>query len=92
MLKALPWKPEDYWRATPSELADALRGAAHRDERDWERAAWLAAHLINVSGKSVKKNVTPQQLLGRAKRARKNPTRDWAEMVRRSRSLKAKGS
>lgn len=33
--------------------------------QDWEMAAWVTSHLLNASGKTMKKRITPDQLLGR---------------------------
>ena len=56
--------PEQYWRTTLAELTEMLRGATEREPRRWRRTAWLASHLINISGKSVPTpGVTPDQLL-----------------------------
>lgn len=42
-----------------------------REDRDWQRAAFVAAHIINVSGKTVKTPVHPEDLLGRKHERRK---------------------
>lgn len=57
--------PEAFWPLTPVECGEMIQGAAGREERAWERAAFLGALIMNVSGKSLKKPVTPAQLLGR---------------------------
>lgn len=38
-------------------------GRADADEAAWERTAWAVAHLLNVSGKTVKSPVTVDKLL-----------------------------
>lgn len=57
--------PGDYWRLTPAELSDMLVGAAGRTEREWERTAWMTAHLLNIAGKSLRQAATVDRLLGR---------------------------
>jgi hypothetical protein len=72
-----------------------LAGAAYRDEREWERTAWLAANVINVSGKVAKSAVTVDKLLGR-KRASivpqfpADPRAQVEELIRRQEALNAK--
>ena len=41
-----------------------LEGAAHRERSAWKMKAWGVAHLINISGKSVKQNTSAEKLLG----------------------------
>ena len=57
--------PEVFWPLTPFECSAMIEGAAGRESRDWDRTAFLASLLMNVSGKTVTKPVTPDQLLGR---------------------------
>ena len=57
--------PGEYWRLTPAGLADMMAGSAAREEREWERAAWMTAHLLNIAGKSLRREVTVDKLLGR---------------------------
>lgn len=70
-----------------------LAGAAHRDEREWERTAWLAANIINVSGKVAKRDVTVDKLLGRKRTAvmpaqfPNDPAAAFSELVRRQSEL-----
>lgn len=54
-----------------------------REERRWHRTAWQTAYLMNVTGKSLKKNVTPDQLLGRKKGRPRNPDADFKELMER---------
>ena len=42
-----------------------LAGASWREEREWNRLSWQTSHLLNVSGKTLKRTVTPNELLGR---------------------------
>lgn len=63
-----------------------MAGATRREEAEWERTAWLAATIINISGKSVKQDVTVDKLLGR-KRAYRNPQADFRELVRRQEAI-----
>ena len=68
-----------------------LIGQMHRAEAEWERTAWLAATIINVAGKSVKKDVTVDQLLGR-KKIHRNLQMDFKELWRRHEALNPKTS
>lgn len=71
-----------------------LAGAAYRDEREWERTAWLAANIINVSGKVAKNQVTVDKLLGRKRvivpQFPADPQAQVEELIRRQKALNAK--
>jgi hypothetical protein len=68
----LPWQ---FWKMTPAELNAYVIGSRTRNEWAMERAAWMVSHLMNISGKSIKKgkHVTPDKLLGKKP---KPPRRD----------------
>lgn len=88
--------PEQFWRLTPFEAKALVKGGAWRQESEWERAAFVAAHTINISGKTVKKDVTPAMLLGRKEPFRpRDPVVEMeakkAELLRRLED-KAKGA
>lgn len=78
--KVLALMPEAYWRLTPVELGDMMSGAVEREERHRQRTAWAVAHLLNISGKSLKRDVTADQLLGRAKVVAKDPVMDFERL------------
>jgi hypothetical protein len=40
-------RPGEFWPMTPREIADMARGAKWRDRREWERAAWVVAHVMS---------------------------------------------
>jgi hypothetical protein len=40
-----------------------MRHAVEAEKDDWKRTRWLAAVLVNISGKSTKKVVTETDLL-----------------------------
>ena len=42
-----------------------LAGATWRDERQMSMAAWITSHLMNMSGKTLKRTVTANELLGK---------------------------
>lgn len=90
-LKHLAIMPDEYWLLTPAELGEMLVGAGWRDEQDWERAAWMVAHLMNIEGKVLPKGkkVTPDSLLGRKKKPKKpqNIEADFKELVRRQQMI-----
>lgn len=67
-----------------------LDGALERERAEYEKLAWQTAHLLNVAGKTLKKNVKPSDLL---KKRSATPTRerspdriaaDASEIVRRA--------
>lgn len=46
-----------------------LAGFQWRERREWERTAWAVSMLMNVSGKVVKRQVRPRDLLPKVGRA-----------------------
>lgn len=70
MNKVTTMLPDQFWGLTPFEAGCIVSGGAFREEKAWERAAFVAAHTINISEKSVKDPVTANQLLGRKDRVR----------------------
>ena len=68
-----------------------MAGVTRREENEWERTAWLAAMVINISQKTVKQPVTVDQLLNR-KKAYRNPQVDFEELMRRQKVISAKES
>ena len=45
------------------EYEAVIKHGLEKEKEDWKRARWLAAVLVNVSGKSVKKVVKDTDLL-----------------------------
>lgn len=45
------------------EYEAVVRHGLDKEKEDWKRARWLAAVLVNISGKSVKKLVKDTDLL-----------------------------
>lgn len=68
-----------------------VAGMTRREEAEWERTAWLAATIINVAGKTVKNDVTVDQLLGR-KKSFSNPQADFKALVARQQAINEKDS
>lgn len=69
-----------------------LDGANWREEKEWERAAWVTSHLLNVSGKVMKKRMTPDRLLGRKARSPvtfEDKVLSFEEIIRRQREIDA---
>lgn len=57
-------KPDEFWRSTPGELRNLIEGYKWREEREWERIAWLAANIMNAAG-TLRRPVNAAKLLGR---------------------------
>lgn len=72
--------PFQFWMLTPAEFDKMMQGYSRREEREWERTAWLAAHIVNMSGKMTKKDVTIDILLGRKPRKKKGSQWDWESL------------
>jgi hypothetical protein len=48
---------------TLEQLEAVFRHALEREKDEWRRQRWLAAVLVNISGKSVKKAILETDLL-----------------------------
>ena len=55
--------PEVFGRLTPAEFTTMARAAARARQERNDVIASMTAHLMNVSGKRVRKHVTPDDLL-----------------------------
>lgn len=81
--------PDQFWALTRAELALLLEGAAWREDQAWNRVAWQTNHLLNVAGKSLRRTMTIEQLLGRKLSPRdapfeiRDPELDFQELWRR---------
>ena len=61
-----------------------LGGASWREEREWNRLAWQTSHLMNVSGKMLRRTLTPNELLGRKREIIvKDPVGQFNELWKR---------
>ena len=47
---------------TPREVSESAQGYYEREKEEWRRLRRLAAEVINISQKSVKHRVLPEQL------------------------------
>jgi hypothetical protein len=55
--------PSEAKTLTHQQLEAVMRHAVEAEKDDWKRTRWLAAVLVNISGKSTKKVVTETDLL-----------------------------
>lgn len=59
--------PRDFWTLTPGEFAVISAGRREGEEagarEEWRRTAWLAAQIINISGKYVRSAVKDTDLI-----------------------------
>lgn len=55
--------PSEAKRLTGRELDAIVKHGTERTKEDWKRTRWLAAILVNVSGKTVKKHIKETELL-----------------------------
>jgi len=55
--------PSEAKTLTLAQLEAVFRHALEKEKDEWRRQRWLAAVLVNISGKSVKKVVTETDLL-----------------------------
>lgn len=69
-----------FFASTPREIVELHEGYVWREEQAWEKQAWLAEQIINVSGKSVKRPVNRWALLGRQPPGSKKPQTREAQL------------
>jgi hypothetical protein len=55
--------PSEAKTLTLEQLEAVFRHALEREKDEWRRQRWLAAVLVNISGKSVKKAISETDLL-----------------------------
>lgn len=55
--------PSEAKRLTRSELDAVIKHGTEALKEDWKRTRWLAAILVNVSGKTVRKHIKDTELL-----------------------------
>jgi len=55
--------PSEAKKLTKDELEAVIKHGTERQKDDWKRTRWLAAVLVNVSGKTVKKQIRETDLL-----------------------------
>jgi hypothetical protein len=74
--------PREFWQLEPYEFEVMLEAAIARNEREWRWQAVLAADVVNYAGKSLKRTVTADDILGIAKKPTKRKWRTAAEVMR----------
>lgn len=79
---ALRLKPSEFWELTLVEVQELIEAVTKEEVRFWEmeyeKTAWLASNLMNVSG-NLKKPMDVDTLLGRKKKQQQNKTYNSAE-------------
>ena len=55
--------PSEAKTLTKDQLEAVVKHAVEREKDEWRRSRWLAAVIVNISGKSSKKVVTETDLL-----------------------------
>lgn len=72
--------PNVFWSLTPREIR--LKAEAHweAERTKWKQIAWQTAHLLNVSGKSLKQDVTAEDLLGIPEPEKKADPAEWERL------------
>ena len=61
-------RPWEFQRMTPAEFAQVVAGYERRQEREWERVAWLVMHMYAPHMGKHKKPPSVDKLLGRKPR------------------------
>ncbi len=55
--------PSEAKTLTKDQLEAVVKHGVEREKDEWRRSRWLAAVIVNISGKSTKKVVTETDLL-----------------------------
>lgn len=55
--------PSEAKTLTKDQLEAVVKHGVEREKDEWRRSRWLAAVIVNISGKSAKKVVTETDLL-----------------------------
>jgi hypothetical protein len=55
--------PSEAKTLTKNQLEAVIKHGVEREKDEWRRSRWLAAVIVNISGKSTKKVVTETDLL-----------------------------
>jgi hypothetical protein len=55
--------PSEAKTLTKDQLEAVIKHGVEREKDEWRRSRWLAAVIVNISGKSTKKVVTETDLL-----------------------------
>jgi hypothetical protein len=55
--------PSEAKTLTKDQLEAVVKHGIEREKDEWRRSRWLAAVIVNISGKSTKKVVTETDLL-----------------------------
>jgi hypothetical protein len=59
--------PREFWRLSPAEFhviaRERTKYETNKYKEEWRRVAWLAAEFINISGKMMRNNVDPKDLI-----------------------------
>jgi len=55
--------PSEAKTLTKDQLEAVVKHGVEREKDEWRRSRWLAAVIVNISGKSTKKVVTEMDLL-----------------------------
>jgi hypothetical protein len=67
--------PSEAKTLTKDQLEAVVKHGVEREKDEWRRSRWLAAVIVNISGKSTKKVVTETDLLKfEDEKKRKQPT------------------
>lgn len=66
-------RPWEFWRMTPGEFGAVAHGYAVRSAREWHRAAFIVAGMVNAWRAKHAKAVQPEDLLGPSMRALLQP-------------------
>lgn len=73
--------PSEAKRLTGRELDAIVKHGTERTKEDWKRTRWLAAVLVNVSGKTVKKHIRETDLMRFADERKGNGFADFVKSI-----------
>ena len=79
-----PWR---FWKLKPVELAEIAEAyyarETEKDKQKWRRAAFIASWIINTAGKTYKRDISANELLGFTDEVKKNEIKPLSMEERR---------
>ena len=80
--------PSEAKRLTRDELNAIVKHGTEGIKEDWKRTRWLAAVLVNVSGKTIKRHIKETELLRFQDEVKGNGFADFVKSIESGRRKK----
>ncbi len=81
-------RPLEFWKLTPSETYQFIEAQVENrnraEEEAWRRIRWAVMWMVNMSGKSLKRELKEQELLRLRGESRQFDRINWARVRKRA--------